>query len=86
MPVCISWGRFPVLREREIYDESLLDPIWAFVHFFFFLNRLEKSAIYNGEIVESAVLPTQNRMIRVVSCFFLWNGVFVVSTIRANLG
>ena len=53
---------------------------------FFFLNRLEKSAIYNGEIVESAVLPTQNRMIRVVSCFFLWNGVFVVSTIRANLG
>ena len=35
MSVCISWGRFPVLREREIYDESLLDPIWAFIHFVF---------------------------------------------------
>ena len=52
----------------------------------FFLNRLEKPAIYNGEIVESAVLPTQNRMIRVVFCFFLWKSVFVVSTIHANLG
>lgn len=52
----------------------------------FFLNRLEKPAIYNGEIVESAVLPTQNRMICVVFSFFLWKSVFVVSTIHANLG